>query len=422
MPLIGSFTPPGDKSISHRVALLALLAGGHCRVSNISQCDDVLTSLSVSQALGCSVKPQQDNVEIAGISGDVKADTITLDCGNSGTTMRLLCGILTGLKGNFVLDGDDMLRKRPMSRVVKPLQAMGADISCVDDKPPIYIKGGKPLNAITYNAPMASAQVKSAVLLAGLQAHGKTIFNEPWQSRNHTEIMLDQFGATLDCRQNAISLMPGILTMPEMLTVPGDASSAAFFLTAAAFIPGSHVTALNMSLNTTRTEFLQVLKQMGAGVEISNVYDQHEPSGKVQVYYNGPLRGIDVEAEKIPKLIDEIPILALAAANATGTTVFHGVNELKVKEVNRLLAIKQQLGLLGANIEIEGDDLLTTGDGKMPVGKSSVELDSQHDHRMAMTLSLALKASGLAGEIKGASSVSISYPNFFADLRNLWQG
>lgn len=421
MPLIGTFTPMGDKSISHRVALFALLAGGQCLVSNLSQCDDVLTSLAVCRALGCRISQQGNALAITGMNGKLAVDGLTLDCANSGTTMRLMCGILSGLQGSFVLDGDEMLRKRPMARVVKPLRAMGADISCVDDKPPIRINGHKALRAINYVAPMASAQVKSALLLAGLKASGRTLFTEPAPSRNHSEIMLQQFGARLERQGNSISLLPGVLTMPSTLSVPGDASSAAFFLCAAAFIPHSRVSALNVSLNPTRIEFLHVLKAMGAGVEISRVDDRHELSGHVLVYHKGPLNGVEVKAEAIAGLIDEIPILALVAANAHGPTVFHGVGELAVKEVNRLLAIKQQLGQLGATIEIAGDDLIISGQGLLCGRADVLLLDSQNDHRMAMTLALALKALRQPGEIKGANSVSVSYPGFYDDLKRLWQ-
>lgn len=420
MPLIGSFAPPGDKSISHRIVLMALLAKGFCRVANLSACDDVRSSLAIYRALGGTAHEEGQVVSLTGMEGRVHMEPPVLDCGNSGTTMRLLCGILAGLKGNFVLDGDTMLRKRPMARVTAPLVAMGADITCTDDKAPVYIKGSG-LKGIDYVSPVASAQVKSALLLAGLNASGPTLYQEPHSSRDHSEIMLRQFGAQLANENKKLVLRPGGLELPPEFNVPGDASSAAFFLSAAAFIPGSRVSAGNMSLNPTRTGFLTILKRMGAGVETAADNNGHEACGLARVFYNGPLNGVEVEAGEVPSLIDEIPILALAASQARGTSVFKGVEELTVKEINRLTALREQLSLLGADIEVKDNNLIISGREGFALQKDSLVLNSGHDHRMVMTLALATKACGREFAIKGAEAVSVSYPGFWDDLESLWR-
>jgi 3-phosphoshikimate 1-carboxyvinyltransferase len=413
MPLQGSFYPPGDKSISHRFILLALLAEGQCAVSHLSACDDVRASLAIYQALGGSM---EDN-RITGLGGRIHPGPLSLDCGNSGTSMRLLCGVLAGLRGDFILDGDAQLRRRPMARVAIPLKLMGAHIE--GSQAPLRVSG-RPLRAIDYCSPLASAQVKSAVLLAGLNAGGVTSYYEPMPSRDHTEILLRACGAELSLRQGRLRLAPGKITLPPALEAPGDASGAAFFLTAAAFIPDSDVTALNMSLNPGRIAFLSVLRRMGAGVEIhpQAAAAGGEARGQARVFYNGPLRAVQVT--EIPGLVDEAPILALAAAHACGISVFHEVGELAVKEVNRLLALQQQLGALGAEIALQGNNLIING--KPALDKTpAAPLDSWHDHRMAMTLAMALKACGRQLPVKGAESVSISYPDFFRDLDMLWR-
>jgi 3-phosphoshikimate 1-carboxyvinyltransferase len=419
MPLQGSFYPPGDKSISHRIVLFALSAKGKCRISHLSACDDVLSSLAIYHRLGGKTESAADGIIINGLGGDIASGPVNLDCGNSGTTIRLLCGILAGLKGDFTLDGDSMLRKRPMSRVTDPLQRMGARIE--GDLPPVRLRGG-PLRAVDYNSPIASAQVKSAVLLAGLKGNGLTVYREPAASRNHTEILLRECGAELRAEGNIISIAPGDIQLPAEFAVPGDASGAAFFLSAAAFIPDSDVTALNVSLNPGRIGFLSVLERMGAGVETLAQVRAPEAQGRARVFYNGPLKAAHISPEEIPGLVDEVPVLALAAAHAQGTSIFRQVGELKVKEINRLAALRQQLGALGADIKIDGDDLLITGTGNnLQAKKNITALDSFHDHRMAMMLTLAVKAAGAAWPVQGAQAAAISYPDFFAHLDLLWR-
>ncbi|MDR1396667.1 MAG: 3-phosphoshikimate 1-carboxyvinyltransferase [Desulfarculales bacterium] len=418
MPLHGSFYPPGDKSISHRLVLFALAAKGNCLISHLSGCADVISSLAIYRRLGGKTENTADGLLIKGLGGDIASGPVDLNCGNSGTTIRLLCGILAGLKGEFTLDGDDMLRKRPMVRVTEPLKRMGAQIDgCL---PPVRIRGSF-LHAIDYNSPLASAQVKSAILLAGLKGDGLTVYREPVTSRNHTEILLRECGAELKIKENVISIVPGDIQLPAKFTVPGDASGAAFFLSAAAFIPGSDVTALNVSLNPGRIGFLSVLQRMGAGVDIVAQDCAPEAQGRVRVFYNGPLKAACINSEEIPALVDEVPILALVAAHARGTSIFRQVSELKVKEINRLAALHQQLGALGADIKIDGDDLLITGTGNsLQARKDILALDSFRDHRMAMTLALAVKAAGVVLPVKDARSAVISYPDFFSDLNLLW--
>jgi 3-phosphoshikimate 1-carboxyvinyltransferase len=424
MPLQGKFYPPGDKSISHRIILLALAAGGQCEISHLSPCADVDSSLRIYLALGGRARQNADSLLIHGLQGKLNPSPAPLDCGNSGTTMRLLCGLLASSPGSFSLDGDAMLRRRPMGRVIAPLTQMGADIK--GEHPPLNIRG-RTLHGIDYDSPLASAQVKSAVLLAGLRADGQTSYREAMPSRNHTEILLRACGAQLQTEHNTTTLIPGPITLPADFNVPGDASGAAFFLTAAAFIPHSDVSARQVSLNPGRIGFLKVLERMGAGVEISGPDEPGEakglePQGNIRVFYNGPLRAARITAQEVPGLVDEIPVLALAAAQAQGTSVFQEVGELKVKETDRLLALRRQLSLLGAQISIKGNDLIIKGKGKLlPPSPGPTALDSAHDHRMAMTLALALKSIGLDLPIKGADSAAISYPDFYSDLAWLWK-
>jgi 3-phosphoshikimate 1-carboxyvinyltransferase len=412
--LKGVFSPPGDKSISHRLALMSLLASGEVRLSNFSPCADVRSSLDAVTILGSQVRAAGDQVVIRGAQGRT-VQNAKIDCGNSGTTMRLLMGILAGRTGEFILDGDESLRKRPMERVAVPLRSMGAEVLCTSGKCPITIRGGN-LKGIDYNLPVASAQLKSAVLLAGIQAEGTTSVKEPILSRDHTERLLTLFGARVLGPDPALRVERAALVLPESLDVPGDASSAAFFLAGAAIIPGSEVTAEGVLLNTTRTGFLGVLNRMGALMEIQRLEGAAEPHGVVKAWYSPSLKACRVEAGEIPSLVDEVPILALVATQATGTTVFDGVGELKVKESDRLAAVASQLGLMGAKIKTEGDSLIV--EGPTPL-KPVARLDAFDDHRIAMTLRLAGVLADADPNIDGESSITISYPGFHETLREL---
>nr|WP_319775893.1 3-phosphoshikimate 1-carboxyvinyltransferase [uncultured Sphaerochaeta sp.] len=414
MSLKGIFSPPGDKSISHRIALVSLLGRGSTRVTNLAGGEDVRSSLGAVQRLGVRVVDRPEGIQISGIAGRTESKAV-IDCGNSGTTTRLLMGILAGRDGVFILDGDASLRKRPMERVAAPLGQMGAVVNCTEGKCPVTVHGGH-LAGIDYHPPVASAQLKSAVLLAGIQAQGRTTVHEFAFSRDHTELMLQAMGADILAQPGSISVGPSTLIMPESFRVPGDASSAAFFLCAAAILPGSEVTASGMLLNPTRTGFLSTLKRMGVVIEVEPENDRVEPSGNVRIRYTPDLLACEVGADEIPSLVDEVPILALTATQATGVTIFRQVGELRVKETDRLAAITSQLNRMGANIRIVGDDLHVEGPTRL---SCPPELESFGDHRMAMTLRLAGLLTGGSPRINDEACAAISYPEFARTLEGL---
>lgn len=414
MSLKGSFAPPGDKSISHRIGLLALLARGRCAVKNYSSGQDCASTLAAAELLGVGVDRQGDRIVLHGAGGSL-AGRAEVDCGNSGTTMRLLMGILAGHDGEYVLDGDESLRRRPMERVAAPLRLMGGAVDCPDGRPPVSIRGGG-LTGVTYDMPVASAQLKSALLFAGVQADGTTAVKEPAVSRDHTERMLAMAGANIEQTASGWRVRRSELSLPPELWVPGDPSSAAFFLCAAAVMPGSQVTAEAISLNPTRIGFVDVLKRMGVDLQEFIGHDQPEPWGRITVRHSPGLKGCMVWAKEIPLLVDEVPILALVATQAEGVTVFKGVGELRVKETDRLEAIISQLGAFGADLRAVDDDLLVHGPTRLA---APAEADSLGDHRMAMTLRLAGLLCGAEPRIAHEDCVAISYPGFGDTLKDL---
>lgn len=414
MSLYGEFTPPGDKSISHRLALFSLLAKGETTIDNMSPCADVRSSLEAVRKIGVDWFEQGDKLILKG-QGGAGADKADIDCGNSGTTMRLLMGILAGRSGEFTLDGDESLRRRPMERNASPLREMGADVATSEGLCPVTIRGGG-LKGIEYRLPAASAQLKSAVLLAGLQAEGRTMVQEPVPSRDHTERMIELFGGKFSKKGEMLEVAGSELNFVPNFRVPGDASSASFFLCAAAIMPGSKVTAKGMLLNKTRIGFIDVLKRMGARLEIETMGEQPEPWGNVTVSYSPDLKATEIEAWEIPLLVDEVPILALTAALAEGRTVFHDVGELRIKESDRLAAVAGQLGLMGVDISIDEDRLIVQGPSTLTAPD---ELDSFGDHRMAMMLRLAVLMTGEDCPIKREESAGVSYPDFQRDLQEL---
>ncbi|MDR2442055.1 MAG: 3-phosphoshikimate 1-carboxyvinyltransferase [Deltaproteobacteria bacterium] len=417
MPLIGSFTPPGDKSISHRLILMSILAEGEMLISGLSNCEDVKSSLGAFRTLGGLTSLQVDGLVIKGLNREVRTnEQIDIDCGNSGTTMRLLTGILAGLSGSFRLDGDRQLRARPMQRVADPLIQMGAKVETDNGRPPVTIFGSK-LSGVTCRINDASAQLKSAVLLAGLSASSPTTIVLSSSSRDHTERLIRYWGGRLASDGLTLTVQPGLLKLPRRFLTPGDPSSAAFFLVAASIISGSRVTAKNLLLSHGRTGFLRVLDRMGAKVSLTMESDTPEPTGEVTVTYNGPLHATEIQPDEVPSLIDEIPILALAATLAEGVTIFRKVDELRLKETDRLMSIRHQLGAMGARVRIEGDDLLVEGPTSFIL---PTQLDSGHDHRLAMTLVMALKAANAKVPIAGLESIPISYPDFQNHLDSLW--
>lgn len=415
MALRGEFSPPGDTSISHRLVLISLLAEGEMNVSGLSDSEDVKTSLAAFRALGGDAQGGGSRWTLTGLGGKLKIDpskTAEIDCRNSGTTIRLLSGILAGLPGSYLLDGDEQLRRRPMERVADPLRQMGAGVETSSGRAPVKIKGTQ-LHGIEYINNDSSAQIKGAVLLAAVSANSPSKIVEAVPTRDHTERMISDFGGKVTIQGQTLEITPGHLTMPTSYEVARDPSSAAFFLVGAAMLPGSRVQAKNILLSGERIGFLKVLDRMGASVSISMGQEKPEPSGNVTVEYKGVLTATEITREEIPSLIDEIPILALAAASAEGTTVFRQVRELRLKETDRLTAIKHQLGALGARVWVENDDLFVQGPTKVFLPES---LDSNSDHRLAMMLRIALVKAGATVPIIGEESIAISYPSFNDDL------
>ncbi len=414
MRLKGTFTVPGDKSVSHRVALMAILAEGLCRIENLASGADVQSSLEAASALGCRVRLWGTATEILGAGGRAPSEA-RIDCGNSGTTMRLLMGVLAGRDGKFVLDGDDSLRRRPMDRVANPLRLMDARIDCPNGMSPVQVIGGT-LRGIEYELPVPSAQVKSAMLLAGVQANGWTVAHEPIPSRDHTERMLEAWGARIERGEKQWKVERSSLALPQSLSVPGDISSAAFFVCAAAIMPDSDVIAEGVVLNPTRGGFLDVLHRMGADVTVERRGESPEPWGDVRVRFSPHLTGVKVEPEEVPLLVDEVPILALVASQAEGETVFAGVDELRVKESDRIEAIVSQMRRLGVDADADANALRIRGPAKL---RMPARLDSFGDHRIAMTLRLAAALVGADPIIEREECASISFPGFHQTLREL---
>ncbi|KIX12796.1 3-phosphoshikimate 1-carboxyvinyltransferase [Dethiosulfatarculus sandiegensis] len=413
MKLKGSFKAPGDKSISHRIALFSLLGKGRMQVNNFSPCADCASSLKAVNLLGGEAHIFGDMLSVEGALGEIKDSRV--DCGNSGTTMRLLMGLLAGRPGEFCLDGDESLRKRPMQRVADPLRQMGAELICEKGNAPVFIKG-KELKACDHTLSVASAQLKSALLLAGLQARGVTTVREPAQSRDHTERLLTQCKAACNGKNGTWQVAQSELDLPERYWVPGDISSAAFLITAALINPDSRVMAEDVLLNPTRIGFLKVLLRMGADLKIEQQGNHPEPWGRVTAGYTPKLEACEIMAEEIPLMVDEVPILALAASQARGVTIFRQVGELRIKESDRISAICSQLSALGVDIRVKDDDLLVTGPAKL---KPVAELDSFGDHRIAMTLAIACALAENQANIKKMESAAISYPGFQDALNGL---
>ena len=404
-------TPPGDKSISHRAVLLLSLAQGVSRVANLSLGGDVLSSMQCMRQLGVSFEHQGSEHVISSLGlRYLSPPQQTLDCGNSGTTMRLLAGILTGSGVSAVLSGDASLSRRPMLRVVEPLCAMGALITAASrSTPPLHITGAN-LKGIRWQPSVASAQVKSAILLAGLSATGKTEVVERYPTRDHTERMLQLLGANINYEPGFGAIVEQCNLQAANISIPGDISSAAFFLVLAAMLPDSTVTAENVGLNTGRTGLLEVLDMMGASVSVKLQDSGWEPVGTIEVQ-GASLRGFDINGALVPRLIDEIPILAVAACVAQGRSVVHDAAELRAKESDRISQLLSELRKMGARCEEHSDGF--TIDGGALTG---AVVDSHGDHRLAMALAIAgLVASGTT-IICGAECVDISYPEFWTEL------
>ncbi|HEV3469921.1 MAG TPA: 3-phosphoshikimate 1-carboxyvinyltransferase [Pyrinomonadaceae bacterium] len=428
--LRGSVRVPGDKSVSHRAAILAALARGRARVSNFSAGDDCAATLGCLAALGVRVRRLGDGVEVEGAARgpgrwSLREPRGPLDCGNSGTTMRLLAGVLAAQPFASTLTGDDSLRRRPMRRVVEPLELMGARVRTDAGRAPLRVEGRAPLRAVEYAAPVASAQVKSCVLLAGLGAEGRTAVAEPEPTRDHTERMLRWLGVTVETaaggRGNVVSVEGPALFEARDIEVPGDISSAAFLVAAAALLPGSHLSVEGVGLNPRRAEILQTLAALGADVRVEEEGERsNEPTGRVVVRGGEGLRpeaGANVvRGHATARLIDELPVLAVVGARVEGGLEISDAAELRVKESDRIRAVVSNLRAMGVRVEELGDGLRVEG----PQRLRGARLDSFGDHRVAMAFAVAALSAEGESVIEGAAEcVGVSFPEFFPLLESV---
>lgn len=411
-PLRGRMSVPGDKSISHRAAILGAIAEGTSRIRGFLPGEDCLRTIACLRAMGVPIEggPSDWKIEGVGLWGLQEPDNV-LDVGNSGTTIRLLMGVLAGLDGCVILTGDESIRRRPMGRVIKPLREMGVrlDGRAGGENAPIVVRGG-PVRGVHYKSPVASAQVKSAVILAALQAVDETVFIEPGPSRDHTERMLRAMGADIQERAPCeLVIRGGRPLAPRDAFIPGDLSSAAFWIVAGLVVPASDLVITRVGLNPSRTGLLEVLKEMGANLLVGNLGEEaSEPLGDIRVSHCR-LRPVEVSGEQLIRSIDEVPIMALAMACAEGTSEVRDAAELRVKESDRLAASAQVLRALGADIEEKPDGLTIRGPTKWHGGS----VDSGGDHRIAMIAAVAARLASEPVEILGTRCTETSYPGFW---------
>ncbi len=408
-PLKGIIEIPSDKSITHRAFMFSALTKGKCKITNFSKGADCMSTLKIIENLGCSTKYLNEKELIINAENALIAPNKKLDCGNSGTTTRLIMGILAGQNFNTELFGDESLSKRPMKRVITPLELMGAELIHNDYKLPIKITG-KPLKGINYISPLASAQVKSCVLLAGLNADGATSFTEPYKSRNHTELMLEAMGADLTISDNKVIIKKSQLHPLETI-VCGDISSAAFFMIAGLIVPDSEITLTNVGINETRSGIIDVLKSMNADIELLNERTiSNEKIADIKVRYS-KLKSTQIEGAIIPRLIDELPIIAVAATQAEGTTIIKDAQDLRNKEADRITAITTELNKLGANIQETSDGWIINGRSELT---GDCEIECYHDHRIAMSAYIAGLICKKPIKINEFQWVNISFPEFLS--------
>lgn len=417
--LHGAVTIPGDKSISHRAAVIGALARGTTEIQGFLPAEDCLSTVRCLKALGVELKLTGEKLVIRGRGKTLSPPgaELELDAGNSGTTARLLMGVLAGQKFSALLTGDSSLKRRPMERVAEPLRRMGAVIDGDGSRLPLTITGGE-LKPINYTMPVASAQVKTALLLAGLYASGETAIEEPYPSRNHTELMLAHFGASVFVQGKRVAVSGPANLNGRLIKVPGDISSAAFFLVAGAIVPGSEVLLTHVGVNPTRSGIIDLLKEMGADLEIKNrSFWGGEPVADLLIRGGSPLKGVSAGGSIIPNIIDEIPVLAVAAAFAQGETTIRDAGELRVKESDRIAAMAGELCKMGAGVEELPDGLRIRG-GRPLTG---AVVESHGDHRIAMALAVAGLAATGETMVHGAEAVNISFPGFMNSLRQLRQ-
>ncbi len=404
----GSITTPPDKSISHRAIMLSALSNGKSIINNFSKGQDPLSTLKIFNSLGINHKFIDENSLEISSNGILMKPLAPLDCGNSGTTMRLLSGILAGQKFDSILTGDNSLSKRPMLRVIEPLRLMGAQITANENHAPLVIKASR-LHSINYTSKISSAQVKSAILLAGLYTDGKTVFKEPCQSRNHTELMLKYLDANIESIDSTTTAISFSQLTPKTIVIPGDISSAAYFIAAALIVPNSELIIKNVGLNPTRTGFLDVCKMMGADIEILDKKTiSGELSGDIRVKYSS-LRATTICGEIIPRLIDELPIIAVLATQAKGETIVKDAGDLRNKESDRIKSIVNGLSSLGANIVETQDGFIIQGKTKL---KGDCLVETQKDHRLIMSLFVAGLICEKPISVKDFEWVKISMPEF----------
>lgn len=416
-PLKGEVTIPGDKSISHRAVMFGALAKGTTEVTNFLQGADCLSTIDCFRRLGIPIENTSERISIhgKGLHGLTKSDTI-LNVGNSGTTTRLISGILSGQKFETILTGDESIQSRPMKRIMEPLALMGANVSSLNGNncAPLRIIGSS-LNGIHYHSKVASAQVKSCILLAGLYADGETSVTEPSVSRNHTELMLRGFGAKVSCKDKTATILPNPELVGQKIEVPGDISSAAYFIAAGLIVPGSEILIKNVGINPTRDGLIRVCQSMQADITLLNKRENGgEPVADLLVRHSN-LKAATIEGEIIPTLIDEIPMIAVMACFAEGTTIIKDAAELKVKESDRIAVMVDNLSRMGAHITATDDGMII--EGGYPL--HGAVIDSHLDHRIAMSFAIAALAAEGETEILDADCVKISYPNFYTDLFKL---
>ena len=414
-PLHGEITVPGDKSISHRAVMLGALANGTTHITGFLMGEDCLSTIDCFRKMGVSIDVSDKEVVVEGVGlHGLTAPECELYTGNSGTTTRLLSGILAGQSFTSTMNGDATIQRRPMGRVMKPLREMGASIEGKDDNFCPLTMHPSELHGIEYRLPVASAQLKSAILLAGLYAEGQTTVIEPAPSRDHTERMFRALGVEIETNGNAITLNPPEDLHAVDIAVPSDISSAAYFLVAGAIVPGSELTIKNVGVNPTRTGIIDVLRDMGADITESNFREEAEPVCDLTVRYSR-LHGTEIGGAIIPRLIDELPVIAVAAAFAEGETVIRDAQELKVKESNRIASMVAELSKAGVDVEETDDGMIIRG-GEKPHGAS---FETYKDHRIAMSLAILGLAAEGASRIDEPEVVAISYPDFFGTIAKL---